>query len=98
MACLCSFPLTHVTDALSACLALQVGEQPGAPGPGQRVFISQAKIFAELGEVVKGVKPAHCDRTTVFKSLGKGHCSGAHTSPECQQAVRGGRRTPRLPG
>lgn len=30
----------------------------------------QAKIFAELGEVVAGVKPALCEKTTVFKSLG----------------------------
>lgn len=37
------------------------------------MFISQAEIFAELGEVVKGVKQAHCEETTVFKSLGKGH-------------------------
>ena len=36
------------------------------------MFISQAEIFAELGEVVKGMKPAHCEKTTVFKSLGKG--------------------------
>lgn len=50
------------------------GSRPERHGLGQCVFISQAEIFAELGEVVKGVKPAHCDRTTVFKSLGKGHC------------------------
>jgi len=35
------------------------------------VFVSQAEIFAELGEVVKGTKPALREKTTVFKSLGK---------------------------
>lgn len=39
------------------------------------MFVLQAEIFAELGEVVKGVKPAHCEKTTVFKSLGKNHRS-----------------------
>ncbi|XP_030740233.1 ketimine reductase mu-crystallin [Echinops telfairi] len=34
------------------------------------VLLSGAEIFAELGEVVKGVKPAQCEKTTVFKSLG----------------------------
>lgn len=34
-------------------------------------FFSQAEIFAELGEVVKGTKPALPEKTTVFKSLGK---------------------------
>lgn len=28
-------------------------------------------MFAELGEVINGSKPAHSERTTVFKSLGK---------------------------
>ena len=30
----------------------------------------QAEIFAELGEVILGKKPAVRDKTTVFKSLG----------------------------
>lgn len=34
-------------------------------------FFSQAEIFAELGEVLKGTKPALPEKTTVFKSLGK---------------------------
>ncbi|XP_061455186.1 ketimine reductase mu-crystallin isoform X2 [Rhineura floridana] len=34
------------------------------------VILSGAKIFAELGEVVLGTKPALCEKTTVFKSLG----------------------------
>uniref|UniRef100_A0A8D0L3G9 Ketimine reductase mu-crystallin n=1 Tax=Sphenodon punctatus TaxID=8508 RepID=A0A8D0L3G9_SPHPU len=34
------------------------------------VILSGAEIFAELGEVVKGTKPALSEKTTVFKSLG----------------------------
>uniref|UniRef100_A0A8D0E439 Ketimine reductase mu-crystallin n=1 Tax=Salvator merianae TaxID=96440 RepID=A0A8D0E439_SALMN len=34
------------------------------------VILSGAKIFAELGEVVVGTKPALREKTTVFKSLG----------------------------
>lgn len=41
------------------------------------VFL-QAEIFAELGEVVKGTKPALPEKTTVFKSLGK-------NNPSCVQ-------------
>lgn len=42
------------------------------------VFVLQAEIFAELGEVVKGTKPALPEKTTVFKSLGK-------NNPSCVQ-------------
>ncbi|NWT07414.1 CRYM reductase, partial [Mionectes macconnelli] len=34
------------------------------------VMLSGAEIFAELGEVLKGTKPALPEKTTVFKSLG----------------------------
>lgn len=34
-------------------------------------LFSQAKVFAELGEVINGTKPAHREKTTVFKSLGE---------------------------
>ncbi|NXA38576.1 CRYM reductase, partial [Eudromia elegans] len=34
------------------------------------VILSGAEIFAELGEVLKGTKPALPEKTTVFKSLG----------------------------
>lgn len=40
--------------------------------------VLQAEIFAELGEILKGTKPAVPEKTTVFKSLGKG-------SPSCAQ-------------
>ena len=35
------------------------------------VYLPQAEIYAELGEVVLGEKEAYKDQTTVFKSLGK---------------------------
>lgn len=31
----------------------------------------QAEVYAELGDVINGTKPAHRDKTTVFKSLGR---------------------------
>ena len=31
----------------------------------------QAEVFAELGDVINGTKPALREKTTVFKSLGK---------------------------
>jgi len=37
------------------------------------VTLSQAEIYAEIGEVVNGRKPAKRGRATVFKSLGKFH-------------------------
>lgn len=42
------------------------------------IIVLQAEIFAELGEVVKGTKPALPEKTTVFKSLGK-------NNPSCVQ-------------
>lgn len=45
--------------------------------------VLQAEIFSELGEVLKGTKPALPEKTTVFKSLGKG-------SPCCAQPGRRG--------
>lgn len=56
-------------------------------GLGQPVCISQAEIFAELGEVVKGVKPAHCEKTTVFKSLGECQPSGQTQNQSARQVT-----------
>lgn len=63
-------------------LATEAGQgTPNLQGLGHRACVSQAEIFAELGEVVKGVKPAHREKTTVFKSLGKaGPLLPGHTS------------------
>lgn len=55
--------------------AVQPAGQACAAWPA-RVLTLQAEIFAELGEVVAGVKPALCEKTTVFKSLGNAIAPG----------------------
>ncbi|XP_076007778.1 ketimine reductase mu-crystallin [Genypterus blacodes] len=44
----------------------------GAMAESGDIILSGAEVFAELGEVINGTKPAHRERTTVFKSLGMG--------------------------
>ncbi|XP_060140998.1 ketimine reductase mu-crystallin isoform X3 [Globicephala melas] len=65
----------ELDDELMTQAVLYVDSQEAALKESGDVLLSGAEIFAELGEVVKGVKPAHCEKTTVFKSLGKSHCS-----------------------
>ncbi|XP_060261785.1 ketimine reductase mu-crystallin isoform X3 [Ovis aries] len=65
----------ELDDELMKQAVLYVDSQEAALKESGDVLLSGAEIFAELGEVVKGVKPAHCEKTTVFKSLGKSHCS-----------------------
>ncbi|EPY86525.1 ketimine reductase mu-crystallin isoform X1 [Camelus dromedarius] len=65
----------ELDDELMEEAVLYVDSQEAALKESGDVLLSGAKIFAELGEVVKGVKPAYCEKTTVFKSLGKSHCS-----------------------
>ncbi|XP_072692136.1 ketimine reductase mu-crystallin isoform X2 [Canis lupus baileyi] len=60
----------ELDDELMKQAVLYVDSQEAALKESGDVLLSGAEIFAELGEVVKGVKPAHCDKTTVFKSLG----------------------------
>ncbi|KAM7147846.1 ketimine reductase mu-crystallin [Molossus nigricans] len=60
----------ELDDKLMEQALLYVDSREAALKESGDVLLSGAEIFAELGEVVKGVKPAHCDRTTVFKSLG----------------------------
>ncbi|KAJ8798590.1 hypothetical protein J1605_016393 [Eschrichtius robustus] len=59
----------ELDDELMTQAVLYVDSQEAALKESGDVLLSGAKIFAELGEVVKGVKPAHCEKTTVFKSL-----------------------------
>lgn len=35
------------------------------------LFIQQAEVYAEIGEVIMGTKEAKREETTIFKSLGK---------------------------
>uniref|UniRef100_A0A8C9JC60 Ketimine reductase mu-crystallin n=1 Tax=Panthera tigris altaica TaxID=74533 RepID=A0A8C9JC60_PANTA len=60
----------ELDDELMKQAVLYVDSQEAALKESGDVLLSGAEIFAELGEVVRGVKPAHCDKTTVFKSLG----------------------------
>ncbi|XDA89057.1 hypothetical protein R6Z07F_018687 [Ovis aries] len=60
----------ELDDELMKQAVLYVDSQEAALKESGDVLLSGAEIFAELGEVVKGVKPAHCEKTTVFKSLG----------------------------
>ncbi|XP_030889435.1 ketimine reductase mu-crystallin isoform X2 [Leptonychotes weddellii] len=60
----------ELDDELMKQAVLYVDSQEAALKESGDVLLSGTEIFAELGEVVKGVKPAHCDKTTVFKSLG----------------------------
>ncbi|XP_049645501.1 ketimine reductase mu-crystallin [Suncus etruscus] len=60
----------ELDDELMSHAVLYVDSREAALKESGDVLLSGAKIFAELGEVVKGVKPAHCEKTTVFKSLG----------------------------
>ncbi|XP_066134647.1 ketimine reductase mu-crystallin [Saccopteryx bilineata] len=60
----------ELDDALMKQAVLYVDSREAALKESGDVLLSGAEIFAELGEVVKGVKPAHREKTTVFKSLG----------------------------
>nr|KAF6435244.1 crystallin mu [Rousettus aegyptiacus] len=60
----------ELDDKLMKQAVLYVDSREAALKESGDVILSGAEIFAELGEVVKGVKPAYCEKTTVFKSLG----------------------------
>ncbi|XP_020821078.1 ketimine reductase mu-crystallin [Phascolarctos cinereus] len=60
----------ELDDEVMKNCVLYVDSREAALKESGDVILSRAEIFAELGEVVKGVKPEHCEKTTVFKSLG----------------------------
>ncbi|XP_006876030.1 PREDICTED: ketimine reductase mu-crystallin [Chrysochloris asiatica] len=60
----------ELDDALMKQAVLYVDSKEAALKESGDVLLSGAEIFAELGEVIKGLKPAQCEKTTVFKSLG----------------------------
>lgn len=47
-----------------------VGKTEGEQNESRCDCVSQAEVFAELGDVINGTKPAEREKTTVFKSLG----------------------------
>lgn len=62
----------ELDDTLMKSAVLYVDTREGAMKESGDVILSGAEIFAELGEVVNGDKPALHEKTTVFKSLGMG--------------------------
>uniref|UniRef100_A0A8C3L8H9 Ketimine reductase mu-crystallin n=1 Tax=Chrysolophus pictus TaxID=9089 RepID=A0A8C3L8H9_CHRPC len=60
----------ELDDALMKSSVLVVDSREAALTESGDVILSGAEIFAELGEVLKGTKPALPEKTTVFKSLG----------------------------
>uniref|UniRef100_A0A8C8RAJ7 Ketimine reductase mu-crystallin n=1 Tax=Pelusios castaneus TaxID=367368 RepID=A0A8C8RAJ7_9SAUR len=60
----------ELDDEVMKNSVLYVDSREAALNESGDVILSRAEIFAELGEVVKGTKPALPEKTTVFKSLG----------------------------
>lgn len=62
----------ELDDALMKEAVVYADSREGAMAESGDVILSGAEVFAELGEVINGTKPAHREKTTVFKSLGMG--------------------------
>ncbi|XP_054848993.1 ketimine reductase mu-crystallin [Eublepharis macularius] len=60
----------ELDDDMMRSSVLYVDSKEAAMHESGDVILSGAKIYAELGEVVLGTKPALREKTTVFKSLG----------------------------
>ncbi|CAK6978745.1 ketimine reductase mu-crystallin isoform X2, partial [Scomber scombrus] len=62
----------ELDDSLMKEAVVYTDSREGAMAESGDVILSGAEVFAELGDVVNGTKPAHREKTTVFKSLGMG--------------------------
>ncbi|KAK2820793.1 hypothetical protein Q5P01_023752 [Channa striata] len=62
----------ELDDVLMKEAVVYTDSREGAMTESGDVILSGADIFAELGEVINGTKPAYREKTTVFKSLGMG--------------------------
>ncbi|XP_041714814.2 ketimine reductase mu-crystallin isoform X2 [Coregonus clupeaformis] len=62
----------ELDDVLMRQAEVYVDSREGAVAESGDIILSGAKVFAELGEVLNGTRPAHREKTTVFKSLGMG--------------------------
>ncbi|KAG7491849.1 hypothetical protein MATL_G00007910 [Megalops atlanticus] len=62
----------ELDDALMREAVVYVDSREGAAAESGDIILSGASVFAELGEVINGTKPAEREKTTVFKSLGMG--------------------------
>lgn len=62
----------ELDDALMKEAVVYADSREGAMTESGDIILSGAEVFAELGDVINGTKPAHREKTTVFKSLGMG--------------------------
>ncbi|XP_069012044.1 ketimine reductase mu-crystallin [Embiotoca jacksoni] len=62
----------ELDDVLMKEAVVYADSREGAISESGDVILSGAEVFAELGDVINGTKPAHREKTTVFKSLGMG--------------------------
>ncbi|XP_060795595.1 ketimine reductase mu-crystallin [Neoarius graeffei] len=62
----------ELDDVLMRDAVIYVDSKDGAAEESGDVILSGAAVFAELGEVLNGTRPALRNKTTVFKSLGMG--------------------------
>ncbi|XP_061765074.1 ketimine reductase mu-crystallin isoform X1 [Nerophis ophidion] len=62
----------ELDDVLMAEAVVYVDSREGAVTESGDILLSGAEVFAELGEIINGRKPALREKTTVFKSLGMG--------------------------
>ncbi|CAN0016834.1 unnamed protein product [Lampetra planeri] len=60
----------EVDDDLMKSAVIYVDCREAGSRESGDIILSRANIFAELGEVINGSKPAHREKTTVFKSQG----------------------------
>ncbi|KAF4085296.1 hypothetical protein AMELA_G00115610 [Ameiurus melas] len=62
----------ELDDVLIRDAVIYVDSRDGAALESGDIILSGAEVFAELGEVLNGTRPAFRNKTTVFKSLGMG--------------------------
>ncbi|XP_044034875.1 ketimine reductase mu-crystallin [Siniperca chuatsi] len=62
----------ELDDVLMKEAVVYTDSREGAMSESGDIILSGAEVFAELGDVINGTKPAHREKTTVFKSLGMG--------------------------
>uniref|UniRef100_I3KV37 Ketimine reductase mu-crystallin n=2 Tax=Oreochromis niloticus TaxID=8128 RepID=I3KV37_ORENI len=62
----------ELDDSLMKEAVVYADSREGAMAESGDVILSGVEVFAELGDVINGIKPAYREKTTVFKSLGMG--------------------------
>ncbi|CAL9698882.1 unnamed protein product [Knipowitschia caucasica] len=62
----------ELDDTLMKQAVVYVDSREGAMAESGDVLLSGVEVFAEVGDVINGTKPACREKTTVFKSLGLG--------------------------